>query len=169
MTFDTISFDLLSTYLLNAVRNEFFAGLMIALLSGWGGIMISERWARKRERAAQRRERLEAKRSRLMDHLTELVKWYQVNVRLLRQDPKDRSTTELDLAHASFIAQVKLLSIEPKLKDDTEVLIQISRLMSQLWPAELAKSSRDTGLEKIYTDFAKTFDSLVKNIDELTD
>jgi len=127
---EEISCGAICAYLINFVRSDVFAALVVALVSSWGAVMISERWARRRERDADDRRRRETHKSRLMDHVAELVKWYQVNVRILRQEPTNRDSSELNLAHASYLANVKMLSIEPALKGDADALKEIGRKMS---------------------------------------
>lgn len=146
------------------LTGDFFLGLLVALLAGWGAVVIQERSAAKRERTAQMRHETEATKARLMDHVTELVKWYQVNIRLLRQEPDDRSATDLNLAHSSFIAHAKLLGIEPELKEDAKALMELARSMSQLWPKNLKRASREAGLAKIYQDFAQVLDDVVAHV-----
>lgn len=96
--------------------SPFVVQFLLAVIGG--GIIsayLTERWTRRRERQAI-----------LFEHLASLIRSYHVYVRALNRVHSERSSLELDQAHAAFYAEAKLLGLSENLKTESEELLAIA-------------------------------------------
>lgn len=102
-------------------------------------------------------------RAVILDHVTSLIRAYYHYVRLLRQAPEKRSDEALDHAHAAFVAEIRILSFNTKLKPTTEDIWKISQRFANLRNAATQDQVK-IGLGKIYGEFDAILENLMKNL-----
>lgn len=142
--------------------------LLMGIFVGWGAVYLTERSSRKREEASEARQILMHRKDVLREQVADLVKAYQVNVRLLRMPASERPQFELHMAHAAFIAQIKLIGFEKALSDHAFAMKELSSAMSSLWPDDVSDDTRRANLSQIYSRFNNVLDEMVGVITSLT-
>ena len=149
------------------LQSDFFLGLFVALLSSWGAVVLGEKWATKRDQEALRREDVNVRQERMLAQITEIVKWYQVNVRILRQPPNMDVFSELNVAHASFIAHTKMLRSESGFEAEEQELRTMSRDFAKLWSDETKPESRARALAGISDRFGDILNRLIEKVNAI--
>lgn len=127
--------------------------LVIAFVTG--GIFttfLSEYFSRRRERKAL-----------LLDHLANLVKSYQLYVRLLRRPPETWTEESMDRTHAEFIAEIKILNFSGDFDAEADALKNIGKRLFQV-RTDLEQDKQAPALHKIYVEFNEQVDAILARL-----
>lgn len=135
--------------------SPFILQLTLAVIGG--GIIsayLTERWTRRRERQAI-----------FFEHLASLIRSYHVYVRALNQVHSDRSSIDLDHAHATFYSEAKLLGLSETLKvESDELLVLADDLFSIRANASEVKPEVEQDLQPIFMRFAELLDRIKEKL-----
>lgn len=127
--------------------------LVVAFIGG--GIfttLVTEYFSRKRQYNAL-----------MLDRTANLVKAYQLYVRLLRRPHENWPEEALDNAHATFVAEVKILGFNSDLKKVSEELSKIARRMVNIRTDAKDEDKKRAALSKIYKDFDDQLQLILKH------
>lgn len=129
------------TYATTELMIAFIGGIAVGVFTTF----ISEYFSNKREHNAL-----------LMDRMANLVRTYQIYVRLLRKDDLAAQEEALDNAHATFLAEARILGFNKRFAAEAEAFQKLARKLVNIRQDCETRDQKRAALSKIYKEFDDT-------------